>query len=366
MLEYDTSSPPSNMDFEDLLAMATSDPDNEAANLPTVSGKGSIAASTTTLFVNEVKMNYNLSLEKRVGFLLDKKLYTDVTFVVGEDPREFTAHKLILATASPVFASMFFSAMASLSVIEIPDCLPDAFQALLQYAYKSEVSGLRTEIAPEILYVARKYAVKGLEDACLIHMSSNITNENVFDILECTKMYDLSALEADCWAFIEEHPKQVLNFHLERLELDMLLIILKNDRLKIVETDLFEIVLQWTDYECFQQNLESTIDNKHLVGGKALKLIRFTTMNPSSFVEKVVPTSILSVDEIARILIYVNASLGNKPEIEFNTQKRSPKQVESAKVTESQKGVFQFVSDSEERNIGNPMRRRHRARRYLP
>lgn len=63
-------------------------------------------------------------------------MLSDVKFLLGEDKSEIWAHKLILALSSPVFTSMFYSSLLeSQNVIEIPDCQPVAFKALLQVRF---------------------------------------------------------------------------------------------------------------------------------------------------------------------------------------------------------------------------------------
>jgi len=59
------------------------------------------------------------------------------------------AHKLVLASASRVFFSMFYGGLESESTIEIPDCEPDSFRIALevrqtllksQYAYSGDLT----------------------------------------------------------------------------------------------------------------------------------------------------------------------------------------------------------------------------------
>jgi hypothetical protein len=64
---------------------------------------------------------------------MNTEMLSDVKLLIGEEKAEIRAHKLILALSSPVFTSMFYSPLLeSQDVIEIPDCRPEAFQALVQ------------------------------------------------------------------------------------------------------------------------------------------------------------------------------------------------------------------------------------------
>ncbi len=50
---------------------------------------------------------------------------------VGERQAEVPAHKIILASASPVFFSMFFGDLRSEDEVKTPDCEPESFKALI-------------------------------------------------------------------------------------------------------------------------------------------------------------------------------------------------------------------------------------------
>jgi len=74
------------------------------------------------------------------GSLVESGELTDVKFLIGEKKVEIRAHKLILALSSPVFTSMFYSPYESQNVIEIPDCQPEAFQAMIQVSNTKEAT----------------------------------------------------------------------------------------------------------------------------------------------------------------------------------------------------------------------------------
>jgi len=100
-------------------------------------------------------------------------------------------------------------------------------------------------LAVSSLYVARKYALKGLEDTCLRILSSCITPENVFEILETADFYSVELLEKDCWEFIETKTMQVIRTHKRDLSQGTLVSILKNPRLSMKEIDLFEMLMEY-------------------------------------------------------------------------------------------------------------------------
>ncbi len=68
-------------------------------------------------------------------------MLSDVTFLIGPEKVPIKSHRLILALSSPVFTSMFYSPMLeNQDIIEIPDCRPDAFQALIEVSICTHIN----------------------------------------------------------------------------------------------------------------------------------------------------------------------------------------------------------------------------------
>jgi len=102
---------------------------------------------------------------------------------------------------------------------------------------------------------------------------------------------------------------------------------------------------RWSVLECQNQNLEVTLENQRAILRPGLQYIRFPTMPASEFADKVVPTKILNVDEVAEILTHISASSQNKPTLHtFNANQRVPKLVKkhTGKSNHSGQPVFQY------------------------
>lgn len=113
--------------------------------------------------------------------------------------------------------------------------------------YTEEEAYLQTKdvnLSLAILYTSRKYAIKASEDICAVHLSSSINAENVFDILNSSNLHSLSILESECWGYIEENLRAVLDCHVDNMDSDVFILILKNDRLAIREVELFDYALK--------------------------------------------------------------------------------------------------------------------------
>ncbi|KAH3751312.1 hypothetical protein DPMN_185865 [Dreissena polymorpha] len=143
-------------------------------------------------------------------FMLNNQVNCDVKFLLGLKREPISAHKYMLVCRSSVFQSIFYGAISSDSKDTIPvsDIEPEIFKNLLQYIYTDEVSVGHGNVK-DLLYAAKKYAVKGLVKKCLAFLQSSINKENVCSVLEMGHTYNGKDLEASCIRFIHENAKEV-------------------------------------------------------------------------------------------------------------------------------------------------------------
>ena len=71
------------------------------------------------------------TLSDRLCHMLRNQLMCDVTFRVGSTQTPIKSHKFMLASASPVFYSMFEGPMAEKGDVSIPDIEADVFNDIL-------------------------------------------------------------------------------------------------------------------------------------------------------------------------------------------------------------------------------------------
>ncbi|KAL0894393.1 hypothetical protein ABMA27_013013 [Loxostege sticticalis] len=153
-------------------------------------------------------------LNQRGAHLLQTGQWADCVFMVGPPPHQVTvtAHKLILASASPVFEAMFFGGMAERdSPIPILDVQPDAFKALLMYIYTDKAELGSFEKACSIYYGAKKYMLPYLEKECTMFISLNLQPKNVCRAYELGQLFDEQLLVEKCLKIMELRTKEVLN-----------------------------------------------------------------------------------------------------------------------------------------------------------
>lgn len=133
------------------------------------------------------------AISKRGACLLQNQNFTDIRFLVGQEPNQriIHGHKLILTMASPVFECMFYGQLATKSnLISIPDISPDAFVKLLEYIYSDHVNITTFEQAYELCYVTKKYMLPHFFDQCTQYMLTHLNPVDACRVYECGKLFD--------------------------------------------------------------------------------------------------------------------------------------------------------------------------------
>ena len=147
-----------------------------------------------------------LQLGQDLASLLDDK-FADFVFKVENE--KISAHKVILAARSPIFAAMFQHDMKEnkTNETEIKDETPAAFKALLRFIYTGQCKvGL---LAEEILVAANKYDIRDLKEICARKLRKNLTVENAARLLVLSDLHQVNDLKDGAIRFINENAAAV-------------------------------------------------------------------------------------------------------------------------------------------------------------
>ncbi|XP_010420683.1 PREDICTED: BTB/POZ and MATH domain-containing protein 1 isoform X1 [Camelina sativa] len=153
------------------------------------------------------------NLGQQLGNLLESGKGCDVIFQVDEET--FNAHKLVLATRSPVFKAQLFGPLGNPNTkcITIEDMEAPIFKALLHFIYWDELPDLQelmgadstlasTLVAQHLLAAADRYALERLKAICELKLCEGIAINTVATTLALAEQHHCSQLKAVCLKFV--------------------------------------------------------------------------------------------------------------------------------------------------------------------
>lgn len=193
--------------------------------------------------------------------LVCKPLRCDCVFIV--DGVEVNAHKLILASNSPVFEKMFFGDMSSnraSNEVLICDISLKIFNEMLNYIYTHNVDITSITHAWSMFYVADKYLLDDLKESCLLYIRKNIALTNILLCYEYAEMYNLKELQSKCITDICDYIKGLVITDYHMKPSTFLDILKKSPYIK----DYYEFIiylLDWVIVECDEKGIERSAEN---------------------------------------------------------------------------------------------------------
>ncbi|KAJ0261188.1 BTB/POZ domain-containing protein [Hirschfeldia incana] len=162
--------------------------------------------------------SYNISvpvsdLGQQLGKLLESGKGCDVTFDV--DGETFSAHKVVLATRSPVFRAQLFGPLRDRDTdrIVIEDVEAPIFKVLLHFIYWDELPDMQeligtdsksasTLVAQHLLAAADRYALERLKAICESKLCEGITINTVATTLALAEQHHCFQLKEVCLKFV--------------------------------------------------------------------------------------------------------------------------------------------------------------------
>ncbi|CAA7400014.1 unnamed protein product [Spirodela intermedia] len=153
------------------------------------------------------------NIGQHFGKFLDSGIATDVCFDVDGDI--FYAHKLVLATRSPVFRAQLFGPMKDQNTgcIKVEDIEAPVFKALVHFIYwdslpnMEELTGLSakwasTMMAQHLLAAADRYALERLRLLCEAKLCEDVAINTVATTLALAEQHHCFQLKTVCLKFV--------------------------------------------------------------------------------------------------------------------------------------------------------------------
>ncbi|KAL3858821.1 hypothetical protein ACJMK2_009073 [Sinanodonta woodiana] len=230
-------------------------------------------------------------------YMFENRVACDVTFFIGKQRQEVTAHKYVLISRSSIFYAMMCGLLQETGTINIPDIEPDVFEQLLRYVYFEAFQPDGDSILA-LLYAAKKYAIGNLIDKCVSWLEEGVCVDNVCSILQQAHTFDEQDLQKKCLEFIMDQGSSVLKHSSFRnLSPECVEMVISQDELCMKEEEIYEAIKDWAGNECARKSIQPSAENMRQALGGLKDLIRFSVMDGKYFADKVAGDSILTADE---------------------------------------------------------------------
>eukprot|EP00927_Polykrikos_kofoidii_P030846 TRINITY_DN26540_c0_g1_i1.p1 TRINITY_DN26540_c0_g1~~TRINITY_DN26540_c0_g1_i1.p1 ORF type:complete len:394 (-),score=54.10 TRINITY_DN26540_c0_g1_i1:438-1619(-) len=149
-------------------------------------------------------------LGRKIGALLESGRHADVLLVVG--PEQIHAHSLILGAHSPVFEAIWSHRMkeANERKVIIEGVNPSAVRRMIGFMYDGKLDlDVNDDEVCDLLYVAHRYQVTAVVDACAFDMEARLTEEVAVKYLLQADLFGVDTLKSACVKFIVASTKRL-------------------------------------------------------------------------------------------------------------------------------------------------------------
>lgn len=153
---------------------------------------------------------HRCGIARDFGLLLESERLSDVKLVVNK-VHQFPAHRSVLGSRSPVFATMFENNMieSTGNIVEISDIEPEVVKELLRFIYTERVECLDV-LGLELFVAADKYALEDLKFKCEDVLCNSIDAENAVVLLIHADLHRSQRLKDVAQEFIVKNAEEVV------------------------------------------------------------------------------------------------------------------------------------------------------------
>ncbi|XP_070563466.1 kelch-like protein 38 [Ptychodera flava] len=194
-----------------------------------------------------------LKLMREMNRLRQTSTFTDVCLYA--DRVAFPCHRVVLASASPYFRTMFsgeFVESREGHGVTIHGVSPSSLESVLEYVYTGTTQ-ITNDNVETILSAASLFLLDDLEHRCVEHLEENLYFDNCIRVLKLSSAYSTSCsvLRKTAWVYaVHNLPEVMKSDDFVNLSEDELHQYLREARLYIdPHVPLFEAILKWWRFD---------------------------------------------------------------------------------------------------------------------
>ncbi|XP_067829035.1 kelch-like ECH-associated protein 1B isoform X2 [Heptranchias perlo] len=179
----------------------------------------------------------------------------DVTLQVRYNnlQREFMAHKIVLASSSPVFKAMFTNGLkeCEMEVVSIEGIHPKVMERLIEFAYTASIS-VGEKCVIHVMNGAVMYQMDSVVKACCDFLAQQLDPSNAIGIANFAEQIGCAELHQKAreyiYMYFSDVAKQEEFFNLSHCQLVTL--ISREDLNVRCESEVFHACINWVQYDC--------------------------------------------------------------------------------------------------------------------
>ncbi|XP_075980327.1 kelch protein isoform X2 [Anticarsia gemmatalis] len=186
---------------------------------------------------------------RRAATLCDVRLHAHEAGAPPSAP--VSAHRAVLAAASPYFHAMFTQFDESTQpTVTIQNVDEAALEAIVEYVYSPESLVITEENVQSLLSAASLLQVCGVREACCVFLASALSPDNALGIRAFAELHACTDLCLCAQRFIETHFVEVLDTEeFLALEADTLAQLLDSDRITVPNEEVvLDAVVRWMQH----------------------------------------------------------------------------------------------------------------------
>ncbi|XP_005994374.1 kelch-like ECH-associated protein 1B isoform X2 [Latimeria chalumnae] len=166
---------------------------------------------------------------------------------------EFVAHKIVLASSSPVFKAMFTNGLkeCGMEVVPIEGIHPKVMERLIEFAYTASIS-VGEKCVLHVMNGAVMYQIDSVVKACCDFLVQQLDPSNAIGIANFAEQIGCMELHQKAREYIYMHFSEVAKqeefFNLSHCQLVTLI---SRDELNVrCESEVFHACINWVQYDC--------------------------------------------------------------------------------------------------------------------